>query len=262
MVADLLADLLDVADTLTEPYHLRNPRWEWDHNRNKKRLPDHEVTLPGLLQQLADVAYPGTTGDGGGARPVPGSRPPVQTAALSAYMEITLAVTRWCWGMKLNLRDTVESNLRAIVGAAPTLPRSRNRVDPYMCPACARGPAEHWSPCHHCQPVTQVELISELRAWQRRAEVITGWRKPDPQVEAPCPHCGERQLRINLTSETARCGACPAEWSADGVPLGVLAQHIAGYRESSRAAAARAREVERDRKSARYVRPEVTRAQG
>ncbi len=256
MVADLLTDLLDVADTLTEPYQCREPRWMWDANRNKKKLPDHVVVLPGLLQQVADIAYPGSSsGEGGGGRPVPASRPPVQTAALSTYLEITVAVTRWCLALRIELRDTVESNLRAVLGVASTLPRTRNRVDPYTCDTCEAGRGrEHWSPCHHCTVLTQVELITELRGWQRRAEVITGWRKSDPQVEAPCPHCGERQLRINLTSATARCGGCRAEWSDDGVPLGVLAQHIAAYREASKAAAARARKDERDRK-ARYARP-------
>lgn len=262
MSIDLLADLLEVADTLTEPYQIRHPQWEWV-NRNKKKLPDHIVVLPGLLQQLADIAYPGSGMDtgGGSVRSVPGSRPPLQTQALSAYMEITVTVTRWCWALKLDLRDTVESNLRAVLGIAPSLPRSRTRVDSYTCGTCAAGRGrEHWSPCHHCHVVTQVELISELRTWQRRAEVITGWRKPDPQVEAPCPYCGERQLRINLDSETARCGGCPAEWSEDTVPLGVLAQHIAQHRVESKAAAVEARRVERERKRQRYARPETANA--
>lgn len=257
MSTDLLADLLDVADALTDPQQLRTPLFMWDANRNKKKIGDHVVTIPGLLTQLAGHAYPGSTGDDtGSARPVPASRPPLQIQALSAWMEMNVAVVRWCHHLRIGLRDTLESNLRAVLGKSATLPHARTQVAAYACPTCLVGhDREHWDPCHHCHPITQVELITELRGWQRRAEVITGERQADPQVEAPCPHCGNRRLRINLTDYTARCGDCPAEWSEEGVPLGVLAQHIAQHREASKAAADEARRVARKLKEIRYARP-------
>lgn len=230
MTVDILGDLRDACDSLTEPHQIRNPRHTWSPTRNKVTLPDHVVTLPGLLQQLADMAYPGRPTDGGDfvMRPIPGSRPPLQLRAVSAHAFITVGIVRWCWSLQLDLRDTAESNLRQVLAAAGRQDRD-----------------------------TQIALLDEVRGWRRQAEVITGWRDPDPELQAPCPHCGERGLRVNLAERTARCSGCRSRWAEEVDPeagiwsIGVLGQHIAEHQRGSKAAADRVRAEERDRKARR-----------
>ncbi len=231
MRTDILADLRDVCDLLCDPHQIREPRWTWDANRNKKPLPDHVVVLPGLLGQLADIVYPGSPPDNGSgptARPVPGSRPPLRTDAMSALFAIHCAVARWHMSYCLTTRDTLESSVRQLLG----------RV--------AQEDSD-----------TQAALLTEMRSWQRQAEIICGWRQPDPQLQVPCPveGCGERRLRVNLTDRSARCEACGARWGEQEDEwtgsIGVLAGHIAAYQKLSKKAADGARLVERERKQAR-----------
>lgn len=230
MTVDILADLRDCCDALTEPYQSRSPRWEWDHNRHRKPLPDHVVTLPGLLQQLADMAYPGRPTESGDfvMRPIPGSRPPLQLRAVSAHAHITIGIVRWCWSLQLELRDTAESNLRQVLAAAGRQDRE-----------------------------TQIALLDEVRSWRRQAEVITGWRDPDPELQVPCPGCGERGLRVSIADRTARCTNCRTRWAEDedidaGIySIGVLGRHIAAYQRGATAASDRVWAEERDRKARR-----------
>lgn len=234
MTVDILAELRDACDSLTEPYHSRSQRWTWDHNRHRKPLPDHVITLPGLLQQLADMAYPGQPADSGDfvMRPVPASRPPLQLRAVSAHAAIAVGIVRWCWSMQLDLRGTAESNLRQVLAAAGRQDRD-----------------------------TQITLLDEVRGWRRQAEIITGWRDPDPELQVPCPHCGERGLRVAIADKVARCVNCRSRWAEDedidaGVySIGVLGRHIADYQAGSREAADRVWAAERGRKAAREGRP-------
>ncbi len=228
MSTDIMADLRDTVDSLCDPHQIREPRWTWDHNRHKKQLPDHVVILPGLLQQLADIVYPGSPPDNGAgptARPVPSSRPPLRMDAASAHLSIVMAVTRWHVSLGLELRDTLESSVRQILG--------RIAVE---------------------DSDTQAVLLAEMRSWQRQAEVICGWKDPDPQLQVPCPHCADRQLRVNTATVTARCGNCGARWAEDEDPhtglysIGVLARHIADHQRTAKAGADRVRQAERERK--------------
>ncbi len=238
-----MADLRDTVDALCDPHQIREPRGTyWDHNRHRKQLPDHVTVLPGLLQQLADIVYPGSPPDNGAgptARPVPSSRPPLRMDAASAHLSIVMAVTRWHLTLGLVLRDTLESSVRQLLGAI-------SRED----------------------PDTQAVLLGEMRSWQRQAEIICGHRQPDPQLQVPCPHCGERKLRVNMTDLTARCDGrpddgdpCGSRWAETedpdrGIyPIGVLARHIAEHQRLSKEGADRARAVDRARKQRISGRP-------
>ncbi len=236
MTADIMTDLRDTVDSLCDPHQIREPRGHiWDHNRHKKQLPDHVTVLPGLLQQLADIVYPGSPPDNGAgptSRPVPQSRPPLRMDAASAHLAIVMAVTRWHVSLGLELRDTIESSVRQLLGRIATEDSD-----------------------------TQTTLLSEMRSWQRQAEIICGHRQPDPQLQVPCPRCGERRLRVNMADLTARCDGrpdgepCGSRWAEQedpdrGVyPIGVLARHIADHQRLSKEGADRARAEDRARKA-------------
>lgn len=234
MSVDTLSELRDVCDALTNPYQHREPRHAWNASKHKVRLPDHVVTLPGLIAQVAEAAYPGgNTADSGGftVRPVPGSRPPGNPRALACYLDIHIGVTKWTILFGLagqETRDTVESQLRHLVASSPT----QDSED-------------------------QLGLLDELRRWQRQCEIITGWRDPDPQLEVPCPveGCGERALRVNLAEKTARCTACGSRWAEDEDDytgqIGLLARHIQDHKAATKAGADRVWADERERKAAR-----------
>lgn len=231
MVSDVLTDLRETADALTDPTRVRHPRHTWSDSRHKVTLPDHVVDLPGLLTQLGDAAYPGGRAGDGGGRGVPKSRLPGNPKALAAYLDIHIAVTRWTVRFGLGMRDTIESQVRHVLGAAATQPHD-----------------------------VRLDLLADMRRWLRQCEEITGWRDRDPELTTPCPAdgCGQRTLRINLTGRTARCVSCGARWaeqeSEQVGSIGVLARHIAAHRQATADAAAGAWEADRVRKSARWGR--------
>lgn len=259
---DTLNDINDAADALCDPRHHAEPRWEWDAARHKKPLDPHTTVVPGLIQQLRDLAEPGNDGEPGG-RGGPESVP-VAIDAVSLLASIThgsalrvAAAIRD--GQRIEARTGPESCIRALVGVAARMPHHRDRVDPYGCATCrardGRKDAEHWSPCHVCQPTTQTELLSELRSWQWQAEIITGWRTPPRELPAPCMRCNARGTLLAYADEAnpkARCVGCGAQWAQVPVgeegPIGLLAEHVIGYQRRSgetgaalRAAAVQAR---------------------
>lgn len=222
MATDILIDLRETADLLTDPRHHREPRYGLQ-GHHRVIIGHHITTQPGLLQQLADMAYPGASEDedSGGGRSVPESRPPGDVDAISAYVVITLAVARWCWSLKLDLRDSVESNLRQAVATVI----GREDRD------------------------TQIALLGEMRTWRNQCETITGWKEGAKQLKEPCPHCGERQLRVKHEGPTARCYACHVEWGPEA--LGVLGRVLDTYRIDATAKADEARRAARQRQDAR-----------
>jgi len=192
-MGDVLQQIGLVAEELCDPRQHTERVEYWDHNRHRK-FRAHTTVQPGLLAQLHASVEPGSADREGGA-PHPSSRPPVQTEALSRYASIGIAVTRWCWSLRLEQRDTVESTVRALVGAAGVLDDDTARA-----------------------------LLSEMRQWRRWCVVLTGWE----QVYVPraaCPVCETvGTLRINLTTREAFCTSCAAGWDEDAI--GVLAEHI------------------------------------
>lgn len=206
----ILQRITDDADALTDPRHHAERIWEYDGHRNKRMRRVHITIQPGLLAQLAEMAEPSGTQDGEGPRGVPSSRPPV-TEAGQAHADITRAAAWLCDDLSLSVRATVEANIRALVGTAPSLPEA-----------------------------VQARIANDLASWRRRAEVLTGWTVPAWQPVAPCPACNTRNsLSVHLDRGTATCGKCRAGW--DMGSIGILARHIATYQQHSRAAAAAAR---------------------
>lgn len=213
MSDDRYLTLADLADALCQPAQHVERIPEWDRNRNKK-FRTHRTTMPGLLQQMADLMLPGADPDAGSGKP--GSRPPGNWAALADHALITVEVSRWCWDLRLDLRDTVEGNVRQLVGAVS-------------------------------DSDARARLEKDVRRWHRVAQHVTGWRTPPAEVRAPCPgwddrreaECKRRTLRVNYTDHEAYCSSCGTTWTADNI--GLLAETVRAYNAASGASAVAAR---------------------
>lgn len=237
-MTELFAALADVVDALTNPSQHRTPRHTWSQdrrNRNKIRLPDHVVVLPGALTQLAALAFPlGAAGDdSAGVRALPQSRPPGHPQALAAYLDIHRSVSRWSHEYGLRPRRTIDATLRGLLGAAPS------------------------------QPGQLRDLLSDATRWLAWCEEITGWRTAGPILTVPCPGdtdpCGYRTLRVDIDHKTVQCMSCGARWAEQETDttgsLDALGQYVTGYRQAAGVAAetvwanARARQAAVDGKS-------------
>jgi hypothetical protein len=194
----LLDQIRDTADRLTEPYVHSEPVVYWDANRNKK-IRRHRTLQPGLLAQLYQAVVFVASGDSVAGGP-PGSRPPLAVEALSRHDTISVAALRWCTSVGLTTRVSVESNIRALVGAAGGLDSDTARA-----------------------------LLAEMRQWLRWCLVMTGWESVYRPAGVACPvvECGQvNTLRINLTAKTGMCRACSATWSDTDGSIAVLADYI------------------------------------
>jgi hypothetical protein len=233
MTVDILAELRDAADALTNPSQVRNPRRARDANGERVQLPDHVATLPGLIAQVAEIVWPTGGGDSESARPVPSSRPPGNPQAMALHLDIWIGVSKWHMRWCLTTRDTLESSIRQMV---------------------AKVMSEDSD--------TQDEMLGDLRSWRHRCEVVLREAFNDPQIQSPCPveGCGNRTLRVNVQKKTARCTTCRARWAEVPDPeRGIwsivgLADHIQTYEAQARAAAAEVRMAEREAKERRYGR--------
>ncbi|MCG5460834.1 hypothetical protein MED01_004260 [Micromonospora sp. MED01] len=197
-----------LAEQLCDPHHHVERVRYWDKNRNEKHR-EWRTTQPGLLQQLHDAAVePVQATADTGPRPTPGSRPPLALEALSTHAAICTHVHHWCWSLNLNPRNTVEGNLRALIGATGQLDDDDLTL-----------------------------LAVELRTWHRWASVATGWTAPLFAPHVPCPACHTTgQLRVNLTAQAAHCRACQATWASDDGSIYHLGAYIQAH--TSRKAAA------------------------
>lgn len=188
----------DTADALTEPHQHREQVPYWDASRHKKYR--HHITVqPGLITQLYQSVIPtNTADDGSGSASTPSSRPPLALEALSRHLVIRGAVHRWCHSLDIKVRKSVESNIRALVGAAGNLDEDDAHV-----------------------------LLSEMRQWRRWAAVLTGWETVYQPAGVTCPVCEQgNTLRINLTTRTGMCRECGSSWAEDDGSIAVLADHI------------------------------------
>lgn len=233
---EILTDIADAAEALTDPRSHAEPRHEWNASRHKRALDPHRTVVPGLIQQLRDLAEEGTpSSDGMGVRSIPESRPPGAFDAVSLLAAISFGAAWRMFGPKdegglgLPARPDAEGNIRALVGAAPTVDSDLQR-----------------------------DIRRELQSWQRQAEVILGWRQPPIELVAPCPvvdidghgtPCGARgTLLADREGKGARCVKCGSWWSEEEGNIQILFRHVAEYRAASKAAADRARTLERERK--------------
>lgn len=219
-MSDTLTDIFDSAEALTDPRSHAEPRYEWDHNRHRKPLDPHRTVVPGLIQQLRELAEEGASNsDESGVRSVPSSSPPGAFDAVSLLAAITFGAAWRVERVGLKARDTAESNIRAVVGEATRLDSDSQR-----------------------------EIRAELRSWRRQAEVLTGWRTPPRELVAPCPQCNARGSLLAYADEDnprARCTTCDASWAeiphADEGSIRVLAAHVIAYQKRSGTTMAAAR---------------------
>lgn len=201
--------LADLADELCDPrQHVERIPY-WDANRNRK-YHTHKITLPGLLAQMADLMQPSSSPDGGSSPA--GSRPPGRWDAIADHALITAEVTRWCWHLHLPIRNTVERNIRQLVGAT-------------------------------MDGDTRAALERHMRRWHRIASYVTGWTTPPAHVRAPCPawddtrgrECRARTLRVSYADAAAYCSTCGTTWDRDTV--GLLAETVRAYNATAAAEA-------------------------
>lgn len=225
-MSDLLLDIADAADALTEPRKHREKIPYWDSNRNQK-FRDHVEPFPSLLDQLAAAAFPGTSEPGAGEH---ASRPPADLEAVACHSAISIGAAKWAWRLKVEIRATAASTIRSLVAATMTSDQ-------------------------------RAALLKELRAWNNWALTVTGWRNPPWAPTAPCPLLrvndqGEEEpcntkgsLRVRLDTKTAVCLNCKGTW--DETTIGLLAEHVRAWKASSAADAALARAKARAEKARR-----------
>lgn len=198
-----LATLADLAEELCDARQHVERVWDRDVHRNRRMRRAYVTTQPGLLAQLAEAVTEATAlPEDGGGHSVPGSRPPGAWEAMARHSAITVAAARWCWSLRIKQRDSVEGNIRALVGQASQLDSD-----------------------------TLGALVSEARGWRHAAAVMTGWASPSftPQVACPVAGCERTNtIRVNLDRSMALCSACESRWSDDDGDgsFAVLARYV------------------------------------
>jgi hypothetical protein len=199
-----LDQIIDLADTLTEPHAHREPYTIWTGSRHRQTR--HHITVQhGLLTQLHHAVLPASTADEGASGSTPGSRPPLEIEALSRHTQITAAATTWCKTLHIDPRATPESTIRSLVGAAG-----------------------------HLDEPDQKALCADLRRWTHWCRVYLGLEQVRQINGVPCPlaDCtGRGTLRINLTTSHGMCSACGATWGT--TTIGLLAEHITSNRKAA-----------------------------
>lgn len=263
-MSDVLTAIKDESDLLTNTRQHSEPRWERDEHRNKKPAKPHITTVPGLIQQLRDLAAPGAAtqaGSNGFNEAAPVAMDAVSLLASIEHGAAKRLHDAAAAGERFDRRLTAEDCLLALVGLVPRWPYNRTRVEPYRCEGCAaagRTGQEHWSPCHHCTPNVQTELLREFRSWRYQAEIIAEWRTPPRELPAPCPQCGGRPVLAYADPDNARarCAECDAQWAQepgdDEGHIDILSRYVQHYTETAAAkrAAARTAAVEQRRREA------------
>lgn len=207
-MTDILRDIYDATDALCDPRRNFEPRHEWTASRNRKPLKPHETTVPGLVQQLRELAEPGSGGSGGGGG---GDGVPVSLDAVSLLGSIQVGVRMRARQWGVGARTAVEDYLRGLAGMAGMRDHGEQRL-----------------------------LRSEFRSWQRQAEIVCGWRSPPRELPAPCPQCSARGTLLaqpdvgNPKAWCVGCGACWAEIpERDEGSIRILAAHVIAYERQS-----------------------------
>lgn len=205
-MAVTVADLASLAEELCDARQHVERVWDRDKHRNKRMRRAHVTTQPGLLAQLAEAVTESTAApEDGGGHSVPGSRPPGAWEAMARHSAITVAAAGWCFYLEVAQRDTVEANIRALVGAASVLDANDLSA-----------------------------LVADVRSWRHQAAVMTGWASPSftPQVPCPIVDCGKSNtIRVNLDRQLALCTACESRWDGEDGSFAVLAAYVEGATE-------------------------------
>lgn len=191
-----------VAELVEARWHVE-PFYVWTGGRNRK-LMAYPTDQPSLLDQLRTLVDEPLIEEVEGGRAVPGSRSPAGDDALDRLMAIE-AGTAWWASVRLrrDLRETVEDNLRLLVGMATRL-----------------------------EDVDLRDLEVDIRRFHAWAATLTGWQTPPWRPRAPCPLCDRiGTLRVHLDKKRGLCTGCGETWSQEDGTIVFLADHIRGLGE-------------------------------
>lgn len=195
----LVAQIGDDVTALVEAREHTEPYFKWTKARHRK-LFKHVTGHGSLLDQLRAQLPPSDTADDEGAGgSAAGSRPPLTMEALFTLMRVEAGSAHWASvRLRRDLRDTVEENLRLLVGASTRL------EDPEL-----------------------GQLAKTVHGWHNSAATLTGWQSPPFTPHAPCPLCGRMDsLRINPDKKRGLCVECGETWEEADGSIGLLADEI------------------------------------
>lgn len=195
--ASQLAELADHVRELTRPLHVATPFEAYDPISHRTKKQTHTLTLPSLLAQVRQAAYPTASKDDIFVAAPYQSRAPASVDAVALWLRITFASQGWMRHADLELR-TLEGNLAGLVGIATSLDDRRLQL-----------------------------LATDIADWHHRASVLTGWVSPPAHPRVKCPVCDRMGgLWLRYDSRTGGCSKCQARWSPE--TIGVLADHVRG----------------------------------
>lgn len=191
--------IADHVDELTRPRTHIEPYYVWI--KRNRAMQAHVTHHPPLLTQLHELATtPAVVEQSESGHSVPRSRPPGGFDALDRLMAIEAGSAKWVSVyLRRDLRDTVEDNLRLLVGAATRIDRDIDLRD----------------------------LAGDVHRWHGWAATLTGWQTPPWRPRVACPWC-ERTgtLRVHLDKKRATCMACGEVWSEEDGTILLLADYI------------------------------------
>lgn len=187
--ADRLTGIADDVNQLVEPYQHAERYLVRRGDRQQTHL--HRARHPSLLNQLRAALEPGSdTENESGKRPAD-TAPPVAMGALDVLLRIEAGSADWVsQHLGLPSRDTVESNLRALVGHAGD-----------------------------CDDGLLTDLHHAVEAWWRWARIESQWDGRPRDLRDPCPYCGRRKLRVAWDVTAAWCTGCAATWGETEVGM-------------------------------------------
>lgn len=193
-IAEQVAELVE-ARRHVEEYQL------WTAARHRKTL-NHVTDHGSLLDQLR-AKLPPTNGNGEDENPITAasaaSRPPLAIDALDVLLRIEAASAEWTSvRLRRDLRETVEDNLRLLVGASTRMEDDELRA-----------------------------LARDVRRWHGWAATLTGWQSPPWRPRVACPLCSASDaLRVNLADKHALCMHCGEHWDSTDGSIVLLADYI------------------------------------
>jgi hypothetical protein len=200
---DAVQQIADEVGELVEPRKHVEPFYVWTAGRNRK-LMAYPTEQPSLLEQLRTLVVEPLVEELEGGRSIPGSRSPAGDDALDRLMAIEAGSAWWASvRLRRDLRETVEENLRLLVGMAGRL-----------------------------EDIDLRDLARDVHRFHGWAATLTGWQTPPWRPHVPCPFCDRMgTLRVRLDEQKATCLGCGELWTRDDGSIGLLADYIRGLGE-------------------------------